>query len=143
MTENDRLHQTVKEFYDASTACSLEIADQLGMSKLQVNQIHYLKLIDGNDNLTFSRMAKILGITKPSVTEIVNKLIKLDCVNKLRSPDDGRIFFMELTEKGKHIARSRILSENKMIDLIRKKLDPSERETFIHLLEKVAGSSPH
>ena len=142
MTENDRLQQTVKEFYNASTACSLEIAGQLGMSRLQVNQIHYLKLIDEHENLTFSRMAKLLKITKPSVTEIVNKLIKLDCVNKLRSPDDGRIFFMELTEKGKNIARSRTLSENKMVDLIRKKLDPSERETFIRLLEKIAGPVP-
>ncbi len=141
MTENDRLQQTVKEFYEASTACSLEIAEQLGMSGLQVNQIHYLKLIDEHENLTFSRMAKLLKITKPSVTEIVNKLIKLECVNKLRSPDDGRIFFMELTEKGKNIARSRTLSENKMADLIRNKLDPAERETFIHLLEKIAGPS--
>jgi len=142
MTENDRLHQTVKEFYEASTACSLDIAEQLGMDRLQVNQIHYLKLIDEQDNLTFSRMAQMLGITKPSVTEIVNKLIKLACVTKLRSPDDGRIFFVELTEKGKNIARSRTLSENKMIALIRETLDLSERETFIHLLEKIVGQSP-
>ncbi|VFQ47042.1 MarR family winged helix-turn-helix transcriptional regulator [Desulfoluna butyratoxydans] len=139
MTSDDRMHHIVKRFYDASTTCSLEISEQLGMSQLQVNQIHYLKLIDEHDSLTFSLMAELLGITKPSVTEIVNKLIRLECVTKTQSPDDGRVYFIELSEKGRNIARSRALSENKIIELILKKLDPNEVETFIRLLDKISG----
>ncbi len=139
MKDKERLQTIIKHFFDVSTTCSLEVSEQLGMDKIQINQLHYLKLIDENANLTFSRMAEILNIKKPSVTEIVNKLIKLGCVEKIQSPDDGRIFFIELTRKGENIARSRSLSENRLIELIQQKLDPDEIDDFVRLIEKISA----
>ncbi|MCP4112375.1 MAG: winged helix-turn-helix transcriptional regulator [Desulfobacteraceae bacterium] len=141
MCKKNQLYQEIKRFYDASSACSLEISEQLGMSMLQVSQIHYLKIIDEAEELTFSRFAEILQITKPSVTGIVSKLIDLGCVNKVQSPDDGRIFFIELTEKGQNIARSKSLTENKMVELIMNALDESEVETLIDMLQKINRKS--
>ncbi len=141
MCKNNRLDEAIKNFYNASSTCSLEISEQLGMSMLQISQIHYLKIIDEAEELTFSRFAEILQITKPSVTGIVSKLTDLGCINKVQSPDDGRTFFIELTEKGQNIARSRSLTENKMVDLIMNALDESEVETLINMFQKINRKS--
>ena len=139
MTEDERLKQIMRQFFDVSNSCSLEISEQLGMAQLQINQIHYLKLIDANANLTCSQLSEILGITKPSVTEIVNKLIKNGCINRVRSMEDGRIYYIDLTEKGKSIARSRSLSEGKITERILTRLSPEEIETLISLIRKVVS----
>ncbi|WP_243684757.1 MarR family transcriptional regulator [Methanosarcina barkeri] len=43
--------------------------------------------------MTFSRLARITRNSKPTITEMVNKFVKMDCVYKEKSSKDGRIFF--------------------------------------------------
>ncbi|MBU2451974.1 MAG: winged helix DNA-binding protein, partial [Proteobacteria bacterium] len=76
-------------------------------------------------------------VTKPSVTEIVNKLIKLDCVEKKRCPRDKRIFYIILTDKGHNIARLQYLAEQRIVDIIFSVFDDEEIDTFIKLIKKI------
>ena len=107
------------------------------MSQLQLNQLHYLKIIDRTIDLTFGRFAEILKITKPSVTEIVNKLMKLDCVEKKRCRADKRIFYIKLTDKGRNIARLQYLAEQRVVDIISSAFTDEEIDTFIRLIKKL------
>ena len=116
--KRELIYEAVRKFNSLGHECSLEISDKLGMSKLQLNQLHYLKIIDRTVDITFGKFAEILKITKPSVTDIVNKLIKLDCVEKKRCHMDKRIFYIKLTEKGRNIARLQYLAEQKVVDII-------------------------
>ena len=84
-----------------------------------------------------SRFAEILNISKPSVTEIVNKLANLNCVKKVKSPDDGRMFYIELTEKGKNISQVSTLAEQRLVDIILRTLDDSEIDMFVMLIRKL------
>jgi len=131
------IYEAVRKFNSLGHECNLEISDKLGMSKLQLNQLHYLKVIDRTVDITFSKFAEILKITKPSVTEIVNKLIKLECVEKKRCIDDKRIFYIELTEKGRNIARLQYLAEQRVVDIIFKVFNDDEMDTFIKLIKKL------
>lgn len=102
--KRELIYEAVRKFNSLGHECNLEISDKLGMSKLQLNQLHYLKIIDRSVDITFGQFAEMLSITKPSVTEIVNKLMQLDCVEKKRCHQDKRIFYIKLTEKGRNIA---------------------------------------
>lgn len=117
--------------------CNLELSQRLGMAELQLNQLHYLQIINRIVGLTFSQFAEILKVSKPSVTEIVNKLIKVDCVRKVRCQKDGRMYYIELTEKGKNISQVQNLAEQKLVDIILRNLDDGEIETFVLLVRKL------
>lgn len=135
--KRERIYNAVRKFNSLGHECNLEISDKLDMSELQLNQLHYLKIIDRTVDITFGKLAEILNVTKPSVTEIVNKLVKLDCVEKNRCDNDKRKFYIKLTEKGRNIARLQYLSEQRVVEIIFKALDDEEIETFIRLIKKL------
>ena len=133
----ERIFEAVRKFNGLGHECNLEISDKLGMSKLQVNQLHYLKVIDSTFEMTFGKFAEMLAVTKPSVTEIVNKLIKLNVVEKSRCERDKRIFYIKLTEKGRNIVRLPFLAEQKVVDIIIDTLNDDEIDTFIEIVNKL------
>lgn len=135
--KRELIYEAVKKFNSLGHECNLEISDRLGMSKLQLNQLHYLKIIDRTVDMTFGKFAETLKVTKPSVTEIVNKLIKLDVVEKKRCTRDKRIYYIRLTEKGRNIARLPFLAEQRVVDIILRSLNDEEIETFINIIKKL------
>lgn len=137
MERRELVYLAVTKLNSLGKECNLELSQRLGMAELQLNQIHYLHIINRTVGLTFSGFAEILKVTKPSITEIVNKLIRVDCVRKVRSPDDGRIYFIELTEKGRNIAQVSSLAEQKLVDIILSKLSDEEISRFVELVRKL------
>ncbi|MCP3899974.1 MAG: MarR family transcriptional regulator [Desulfobacteraceae bacterium] len=135
--KRDFIYEAVRKFNSLGHECNLEISDKIGMSKLQLNQLHYLKIIDRTVDISFGKFAEILKVTKPSITEIVNKLIKLDCVEKIRCPKDKRIFYIKLTEKGRNIARLQYLAEQRVVDIIFNTFEDEEIDLFIKLIKKL------
>jgi DNA-binding MarR family transcriptional regulator len=119
--------------------CNLELSNELGSSELTAKQFYYLEKIDRCGSVTFGELAEELCITKPSVTEIINKLIKLDCIYKQKSPSDGRVYFINLTDKGKKIARMQAETNMKFAIQIKERLVSEEQEQFILLLKKISG----
>ncbi len=135
--KRELIYSAVRKFNSLGHECNLELSDKLGMSQLQLNQLHYLKLIDGTVDMTFGKFAEILKVKKPSVTEIVNKLIKLGVVEKAQCTRDKRIFYIKLTEKGRNIARLPVLAEQRVVDIIVSTLNDEEIDTFIKIIKKL------
>jgi DNA-binding MarR family transcriptional regulator len=140
MIDVDEIFTALQYFTSRKGKCNLELATELGSDELTAKQFYYLEQIDCRGDLTFSSLAERLCITKPSVTEIINKLIKLDCIYKEKSPTDGRVYYIYLTAKGKKIARMKSETNMKLARQIRERLNPEEQELFINLLRKIAGN---
>lgn len=72
---------------------------------LSINEMHMLEAVGKGKNKpkTISEIAEDLGITLPSVTVAINKLVKKGYVEKLRGEEDGRIVYVTLTKQGKKI----------------------------------------
>ena len=75
--------------------------DLEGFSDITVNQMHYLETIGELDRPTFGDLAEKLDVTPPSVSAIVKKLIKAGYLEKVQSQEDGRVYFLHPTEKGR------------------------------------------
>lgn len=71
-----------------------------GFSEVTMRQMLYLETIDFLGTPTFSELAEHLRVTPPSVSGIIKRLIHLGYVQKQQSADDGRVYFLSLTEKG-------------------------------------------
>ncbi|MFA4876308.1 MAG: MarR family winged helix-turn-helix transcriptional regulator [Methanoregula sp.] len=117
--------------------CSCGIFSECGLADLTVKQIRYLKTIDENREVTFSRLAEITRTSKPTITETVNKFVRLDCVYRQPCPDDGRIQYIRLTEKGQMIARAEEQAMQRVIVRMLESLDEQEIETLIGILSKI------
>jgi DNA-binding MarR family transcriptional regulator len=131
------LYETYKGFMEIKKDCSCKIIDELNMSELTLRQIEYIKKIGKYEYITISGLAEILDLSKPSITQMVKKFIDLDCVYKKQCQDDGRVQYIYLTKRGKHIAEFEDLEIKKLVDKILGKLDEDDINILINILIKI------
>ena len=139
MTIKNDLIKALIKFNDRHERCHMELSCEIPIAELKIKQIHYLEIIGKSTGLTFSLFAEKLRITKPSVTNIINQLIKLECVRKDRCSIDGRKFYIELTPKGEKIAQFNDLKQKRLAEKILLALSDREIELFIELLHKIVN----
>ena len=117
--------------------CSSEIFSECGLTDLTVTQIAYLKAIDEHHDVTFSRLAEITRTSKPTVTEMVNRFVRMECAYRQKCPDDGRVTYIRLTERGRMIANAEQNALHRMIERIVRALDENEVDLLLEILKKV------
>ncbi|WP_333582855.1 MarR family winged helix-turn-helix transcriptional regulator, partial [Methanoculleus bourgensis] len=100
-------------------------------------QIAYLKAIDEHHDVTFSRLAEITRTSKPTVTEMVNRFVRMECAYRQKCPDDGRVTYIRLTERGRMIANAEQNALHRMIERIVRALDENEVDLLLEILKKV------
>jgi DNA-binding MarR family transcriptional regulator len=133
----EHLYVVFENLLKIKNGCSCEVFSECGLSDITVKQVGYLKTIDEHGEVTFSGLAKITRNSKPTITEIINKFVRMECVYRDRCPDDGRIYYIRLTEKGQMIARSEKHALLKMIEKMAHSLDEDEMDTLIQILSKM------
>ncbi len=126
MDVNKKLYETYSVFMEIKGECSCKLIDELNMSELTLRQIEYIKKFDQYDCVTTSRLARDLDLSKPSVTEMIKKFIKLECIYKQKCNEDGRVYYLHLTDKGKCIARFDEIAIKRVVDRIIESLEEEE-----------------
>lgn len=137
MDHKEKLYETYSELMKVKGQCSCKLIDELNMSELTLRQIEYIKKIGKHECITISRLAEILNLSKPSITEMIKKFIKLDCVYKKQCKEDGRVQYIFLTERGKCIARFEDLEVKRLVDKMVDSLDENEINVLINILLKI------
>jgi DNA-binding MarR family transcriptional regulator len=133
----ERLVELFERLVRLKSERSTKIFSECGVSDITVRQIAYLKTIDEQGNITFSRLAEITRNSKPTITEMIRKFERMKCVFREPCPDDRRVLYIRLTEKGQRIARAEHNSLRQVIEEIMDSLDEPEQERLIRLLKKV------
>lgn len=104
---------------------------------LTSTQINYLETIEQLDNPNITELSAFLGLKKPSVTIVVDRLIMKGCVYKTHSDDDRRSSHLHLTEVGKQINMRHDYAHDYLAELVAEKLTKDELLTFSELLHKI------
>jgi DNA-binding MarR family transcriptional regulator len=133
----EHLCEVFENLIRVKNECSCSVFSECGLSDMTVKQIAYLKTIDEQEEVTFSRLAEITRNSKPTITEMINKFVRMECVYRERCPDDGRILYIRLTEKGKRIAQAEHFALRTMIEQMVNSLDENETDLLIGILQKV------
>jgi DNA-binding MarR family transcriptional regulator len=137
MDNEEHLFEAFENLIRIRNECSCTIFSECGVSDMTVRQIAYLKAIDEQGDVTFSRLAEITRNSKPTITEMINKFVRMECVYRERCPEDGRILYIRLTEKGQKIAQAEHNAMRKMIERMIDSLDEHERDLLIEILRKI------
>jgi len=117
--------------------CSCGILSECGLVDITVKQVRYLRTIDENGEVTFTRLAEITRNSKPTITEMINRFERAGCVYRDRCPDDARTRYIRLTDKGQMIARSEEETLRRVIDRMTDALSDHEIDLLIEILGKV------
>ena len=137
IAKKEHLFIVFENLIGIKSECSCEIFSECGLSDITVKQIGYLRAIDEHGEVTFSRLAKITKNSKPTITEMINKFVKMECVYREKCSDDGRVIYIRLTEKGQMIARAEEKALMKVIEKMADSLDEKELDTLIEILAKL------
>jgi DNA-binding MarR family transcriptional regulator len=111
------------------------------LAELSMKQMVYLETIARLDHPTFSDLAKNLGVSKPSVTAIVSKLLQKGYVEKIQSAEDRRAFYVLLTDKGRALSRLHDNLHRRIAEHFIHALDEHELHQLARLLNKALKSA--
>ena len=137
MEREEHLFEVFENLIRIKNECSCTIFSECGLSDMTVRQIAYLKTIDEQGEVTFSRLAEITRNSKPTITEMINKFVRMECVYREPCPDDGRILYIRLTDKGQKIAKAEQYALRRVIERMMNSLDEDEMDLLIGILQKV------
>lgn len=133
----EHLARAMERLLGIRNECTGSIASEHGLPDMTVKQVSYLRIIDELGDVTFTRLAEVTRTSKPTVTEMVNRWVRKECVYRERCPDDGRIQYIRLTEKGRAIAQADRTALRRTIERMMNSLDERETELLIEILTKV------
>lgn len=119
------------------TECRFCVIDKYNISELTLKQVEYLKKFDEYEYVTISQLAEDLNLSKPSITELVKKFIKLNCLKKEQCNHDARVYYLFLTERGKGIARYEQIATEDFVRRVENCLSKEDIHLLIELLSKV------
>jgi len=134
---NEHLLEVLESLQRLKNECFSHILSECGLSDMTVKQIAYLKTINEQGDVTFSRLAAITRTSKPTITEMINKFVRMECVYREPCADDRRVLYIRLTEKGQRIAQAEHDALRQVIERMTETLDEREQELLIGLLEKI------
>lgn len=137
MNNTDELAQSLDKLLQLKSKCHLQMVEDLGIYDMTIKQLNYIKHFLDKDDMTTSQLAEDLDLTKPTVTELVKKFIKLGYLYKVSCAHDGRVHYLRLTETGHKIATLTQLTNVYLAERLKVKLDSDDLTSLITILNKI------
>lgn len=116
---------------------SREVYEEINFKEITGKQFKYLKLIREYNQSTYSELAKLFHISKPTLTETINKFLDAGLVKKTRCDKDQRVYYISLTEKGEILAMTNELESKKAVTKIFERLNEEEIKIVVELFNKM------
>ena len=92
-------------FREAQVGFSRFFTVILAQSGLTLPQYAFLNQLSASGTIPMTEASKLLHITKPAVTHLVDRLEKNNYLKRLEHPKDRRIFLLEIQPKGNAVVR--------------------------------------
>jgi DNA-binding MarR family transcriptional regulator len=109
----------------------------LGMSEITFPQMIVLEFLREKGVCKMKDIAENFSVTTSAVTGLVDRMVKSDMITREADPDDRRVINVKLTENGKEAIGRIVKKRLDMIINVFGKLEQSEREAYVKILEKV------
>ena len=132
-----KIEEIIEKLSQSMEQYETEAFNNSSLSNLTPTQVHYLDAIFHLEDPKISELATYLNVSKPTVTFALNKMEKQGFVIKTQSDEDRRFFSIQLTPKGKELAKFHDEIHKSYSDIFKQVLNKKELKTFEALLGKV------
>lgn len=111
-----------------------------GLLKINLTsaQIKLLTCFSGRDELTMTELSRNLGVSMPTMTAMVDRLVNSKMVKRDRDDIDRRVVRARLTDSGRGILRKLVRIRRKEMEKILMNLGEEEMKNFLTSIEMVA-----
>ncbi len=113
-----------------------QLHDQ-GLEDLIPSHGNILTVLYNHGELSMKKISGLIGKDKSTVTALISSLYRLGYVKKTVSPEDKRVTYISLTEKGRAIEDKYLEISKEVQDTTFKGFSEGEREEFLRLLKKI------
>ena len=128
----EQLNAVIVDTYRSILKVEETILKRSDKIDLTINEMHLIESVGKGKNKqrAISEIAEDLGITLPSVTVGINKLMKKGYVEKIRSEEDARIVYVSLTRMGKKIDSVHRYFHESMVRSIIRDMNEEEQQAL-------------
>lgn len=134
--EKEQMRKNLNKFLKTYFDSCKEVYEEINFEKITSTQFKYLKEIYKREKVTTTELAEILNLSKPTITEFIQKFTASNIVTKTQSKEDKRVFFITLTEIGKTLATTNALESNRMVKNMQDNLSEEDLLQLMHIFEK-------
>jgi len=113
--------------------------DIMGL-KLTISQSTTLTSLGYKKSCKMSELAESVSMNTSTMTSVVDSLIEIDLLRRMRSREDRRLVLVQLTEKGKKVVNKLNRYKKKQIRDIIEHLNEKDRENVLSGFEKVVDA---
>ena len=107
------------------------------ISSFNMNDYYYLTEIYNLGRPKLGELAAKLNLTKPAISALVKRLEKNNLITKAQSNEDKRIYYLNLSDKGRNIIEGDNKSYLKLSQVLHSLLSKEQIKEVDRLLEKV------
>lgn len=113
----------------------------LGDRGLQQNRFFTLLLLSRNpDGLTPSALAERLGVSKPTITGLLQRMERDGLARRAPSPVSRRESIIQLTKEGERLLAGTLPEHYRRVSLVMDQLTPGDHATLTAILQKIPSA---
>ena len=112
-------------------------SNYLSRGKITIPQLGALEYLSSRRESPMNELARHLGVTRPAVTGLVDRLIAQGLVNRQGDRRDRRVVRINLTPKGRRVLDNIWSQKRRMIQQVFVQLSPADRSQYLATLERV------
>jgi len=101
------------------------------------NQFFVMKMMADRGRMTVSEVAEGFNVSLSAVTSLVDRLCKVEMIQRRRSEDDRRVVWLELTEQGRDMVFTCQASRRRVMQRYLGQLEEGELKFMIAIYEKI------
>lgn len=137
MAYQKQLTNLTELFFDLHSCMTVWKNISSAQSGLSPSQINALEIIGHNYSLKMKGLAARLGVTRGSLSVMIDRLEEKGFVSRKAAEDDRRSTMVFLTEKGRSVFLSRYKQQLEFINKSLKGLGRADKETLHTALAKI------
>lgn len=102
-------------------------------AKITFGQIHVLHELGQRDLVSMSELANIFKVSLPSMTETIDKLVKLNLVERVADQNDRRLVLIRLSSEGNKTWQNIRAARENAVKQLTEKLSSEDIETVMKM----------
>jgi len=131
------IQEPMRRFFQSNILCDLRYSGDMEQ-KLSYTDVLYVCLIGGNPKCTPSWIADTLGIARSAVTVRLKRLEEKGVIVRERSPDDGRVQFLNLSEDYRRDMDEMYSDIDDLDAKLRSRFTEDEIASFVRILDFIS-----
>jgi len=105
--------------------------------EIHMGQIHALAHIQENPRMTMKELADALHISSPSATSFVDRLVKLELVERLQDKNNRRLVRLRLSVRGEKMLKQKITERRKIFTEVLGGLSHKDQKILLDIVQKI------